>query len=96
MRRARGHGDQVVFLAQDLIYLIADVQAEQARAFHEKTYFVFSVGVFVQELRAQRVFLRIVGAQADHVPALVTLLCDQFVDRMLIRLDHGFRRRIVS
>ena len=95
MRRACGYGNQVVFLAQHLIHLIADVQAEQARAFHKKAHFVFAVGVFVQKLRAQRLFLRIVGAQANHVPALVTFLCHQLVDCMLIRLNHGFRRGIL-
>ncbi len=48
------------------------------------------MGVLVQELFPQRLFLRVIGAQADDVPALVALFGDQFINRMLIGGNHRF------
>ena len=48
------------------------------------------MGVLVQELFPQRLFLRVIGAQADDVPALIALFGDQFINRMLIGGNHRF------
>ena len=55
--------------ALDLVDLVVHVQGEQAGAGDEEAHFVFLVEVFVEELRAHRVAVRVVRRDADHVHA---------------------------
>ncbi len=54
-----------------------------------KAHFIFAVGVLVEEF-ARGFFLRVVGAQADHIPALIAFLRDQLVDGMLVSVNDHF------
>ena len=91
-----GNRNQIVLFAQHLEHLVANVQAKQASALDKKPHLVFAMGVLVQELFPQRLFLRVIGAQADDVPALVALFGDQFINRMLIGGNHRFRAGICA
>ncbi len=72
------------------------MQAEQAGALDKKPHLVFAMGVLVEEFFPQRLFLRVIGAQADDVPALVALFGDQFINRMLIGGNDRFRAGICA
>ena len=82
--------NQIVLFAQHLEHLVTNVQAEQTGALDKKPDLVFAMGVLIQEFFPQRLFLRVIGAQADDVPALIALFGDQFVNRMLIGGNHRF------
>ena len=86
----RGNRNQVVLLTQDLEHLIANMQAKQTGSLDEEAHFVFPVGMLVEKLFPQRLFLRIIRAQADHVPALIAFLCHQLINRMLIGGNNRF------
>ena len=90
MRRVCRNGNQVVLFTEHLEYLVANMQAKQAGPLDEEAHFVFPVGMLVEEFFPQRLFLRIIRTQADHVPALVTLLSHQLINRMLIGGNNRF------
>jgi hypothetical protein len=50
------NGDQIVLLAQHLIHLVADMQAEQPVAFHEEADFIFTVSIAGLKRRIPRCF----------------------------------------
>ena len=64
MRSVGGNRNQIVLFAQHLEHLVANVQAKQASALDKNPPLVFAMGVLVQELFPQRLFLRVIGAQA--------------------------------
>ena len=86
----RRDGDQIVLFAQHLKDFIADMQAKQPGAFDKEAYFIFAMGMLIEEFSPQRLFLRIIRPQANDIPALVALFSHQFINRMLIGRNNGF------
>ncbi len=76
VRGVGGNRNQIVLFAQYLEHFVANMQAEQAGALDKKPHLVFAMGVLVEECFRQRLFLRVIGAQADDVPALLALVVD--------------------